>query len=46
MIDVLLADEVVGGKIEKEELEKLCDPMNYMGCSQRMVDDVLQYKPG
>lgn len=44
LLDVLLAKEVVSSKISKEELEKLCDPMNYMGCSQRMVDDVLHFK--
>jgi 3-carboxy-cis,cis-muconate cycloisomerase len=42
LLDVLLVEEAVRAKISAEELEKLCDPMRYMGCAQRMVDDVLK----
>lgn len=43
LLDVLLDEEAVRAKISAEELERLCDPMRYMGCAQRMVDDVLSY---
>jgi 3-carboxy-cis,cis-muconate cycloisomerase len=44
LLDVLRENELVSSKISGEELERLCDPLNYMGCAQRMVDDVLQHK--
>jgi 3-carboxy-cis,cis-muconate cycloisomerase len=44
LLDVLLANESVSSKISAEELEKLCDPLNYMGSATRMVDDVLRHK--
>jgi len=44
LLDVLLANEVVSSKISAEELEKLCDPLSYMGYAARMVDDVLRHE--
>lgn len=44
LLEVLLGDEQVAGKISKEELERLCDPLRYMGSAQRMVDDVLAHR--
>ena len=36
-------DEVrAGGKLSRQELERLCDPANYLGYSVEMVDRVLQ----
>ncbi|KAM0722790.1 hypothetical protein Q7P37_002232 [Cladosporium fusiforme] len=46
LLGVLLANEAVAGKISAAELEKLCDPLRYMGCAQRMVDDVLAQRVG
>lgn len=46
LLDVLLGEESVRAKISAKELEKLCDPMRYMGCAQQMVDDVLKYGSG
>jgi 3-carboxy-cis,cis-muconate cycloisomerase len=43
LLDVLLANELVSSKISAEELEELCDPLNYMGSATRMVDDVLRH---
>ena len=42
LLNVLLANELVSSKISAEDLERLCDPLNYMGSATRMVDDVLQ----
>lgn len=44
LLDVLLANELISSKISAEELEKFCDPLNYMGSATRMVDDVLQHE--
>ena len=44
LLDVLLANELTSSKISAEELEKFCDPLNYMGSATRMVDDVLQHE--
>lgn len=46
LLEVLLANESVASKISAAELEKLCDPLRYMGCAQRMVDDVLAQRVG
>ena len=42
LLNVLLANELVSSKISAEDLERLCDPLNYMGSATQMVDDVLQ----
>ncbi|KAH7134425.1 L-Aspartase-like protein [Dactylonectria macrodidyma] len=41
LLDTLQEDARVTGAISKDELESLCDPINYLGLSQRMVDDAL-----
>lgn len=42
LLDRLLKEEKVTASITEEELSRLCDPVNYMGCSAQMVDQVLQ----
>ena len=39
LLDLLLESSEV--KLSREELEKLCDPANYLGLSGEMVDNVL-----
>ena len=41
LYDHLAKRSEVTAKISLEELKGLCDPRNYLGASQRMVDDVL-----
>ncbi|CAG9942641.1 unnamed protein product [Clonostachys rosea f. rosea IK726] len=41
LLQTLKKDQRVLDAITTEELESLCDPMNYMGSSQRMVDSIL-----
>ena len=41
LLDVLVQDEQIISVCSKEELEKLCDPANYLGLSGAMVDRVL-----
>lgn len=45
LLDVLLADEVVMKSMTRERLEGLCEPTNYLGSAQRMVDRVLEQSP-
>ena len=40
LLDLLVESEEV--KLPKEELERLCDPANYLGLSAEMVDKVLK----
>ena len=42
LYDHLVKRAEVTGKISPEELSRLCDPRNYLGAAQRMVDDVIQ----
>ncbi|THU76390.1 L-Aspartase-like protein [Dendrothele bispora CBS 962.96] len=43
LLEVLLDnDEVKKANISKEELERLCDPANYLGLSEEMVQRVLK----
>jgi 3-carboxy-cis,cis-muconate cycloisomerase len=44
LYDSLARREIVTEKLSKEELGRLCDPVNYMGACQRMVDSVLALK--
>ncbi|KAK1219631.1 hypothetical protein PQX77_017643 [Marasmius sp. AFHP31] len=45
LLEVLLEDEEVRKTgIEKEELERLCDPENYLGLSEEMVRRVVEDK--
>ena len=38
------SEEVKRSGLSHEELEKLCDPANYLGLSEVMVDRVLKQK--
>ena len=40
LVDVL--DEASEIRISRAELERICDPSNYLGFSQTMTDDVLE----
>jgi 3-carboxy-cis,cis-muconate cycloisomerase len=42
MIELLWENEEVRKNVSREELEKLCDPANYLGYSEIMVDRVLE----
>lgn len=42
LVDLLAENEEVSGKLGREELERLCDPANYLGYSVEMVDRVLE----
>ena len=41
LLECLLQKEEVTSKTSAEQLGALCDPVNYLGSSMRMVDDVL-----
>lgn len=41
LLDVLSSRSDVTSRVSKERLKDLCDPVNYLGASQLMVDDVL-----
>lgn len=41
LVDCLLQKNEVTSKLSRERLRELCDPVNYLGASGRMVDDVL-----
>lgn len=41
LLESLLEKEEVTSKMSQQRLEELCDPVNYLGSSARMVDDVL-----
>lgn len=41
LLECLLQKEEVTSKMSAEQLSALCDPVNYLGASTRMVDDVL-----
>lgn len=41
LLDCLLRKEEVTAKMSRERLRELCEPVNYLGASGRMVDDVL-----
>ncbi|KAF5975516.1 hypothetical protein FBULB1_7296 [Fusarium bulbicola] len=41
LLDTLKEDERVTEHLPLEDLERLCDPINYLGSAQRMVDDTL-----
>jgi 3-carboxy-cis,cis-muconate cycloisomerase len=44
LFDCLLQKEEVTASLSEIELKSLCDPFNYLGASQQMVDDVLALK--
>lgn len=41
LLECLLQKDDVTSKMNQEQLSALCDPVNYLGASTRMVDDVL-----
>ncbi|KAJ6119402.1 hypothetical protein N7523_003682 [Penicillium sp. IBT 18751x] len=41
LLECLMEKEEVTSKMSQERLAQLCDPVNYLGASSRMVDDVL-----
>lgn len=41
LIDVLLETEEIASKLNRAELEKLCDPANYLGQCSQWTDRVL-----
>ncbi|KAF5017778.1 hypothetical protein F66182_10263 [Fusarium sp. NRRL 66182] len=41
LLSTLNEDQRVTGCLSLSDLERLCDPINYLGSSQRMVDDIL-----
>jgi 3-carboxy-cis,cis-muconate cycloisomerase len=41
LFDCLMAKEEVTSALDESQLRALCDPFNYLGGSQQMVDDVL-----
>lgn len=42
LVELLSKNEEVSKKLTREELERLCDPANYLGYSVEMVDKVLK----
>lgn len=42
LLDVLASNGDVTAKVSREQLERFCDPLNYLGASQAMVDDMLR----
>lgn len=42
LLDVLASNEQVTAKVSKQQLDYFCGPLNYLGASQAMVDDVLR----
>lgn len=41
LLDVLSKNPEVTSKVSAEELEKLCDPLNYLGASQLQVETII-----
>ena len=42
LVELLSENKEVSQKLTKEELERLCDPANYLGYSVEMVDKILK----
>ncbi|KAJ4293086.1 hypothetical protein N0V90_008368 [Kalmusia sp. IMI 367209] len=42
LLDVLAENQEVTSKVSRDRLAQFCDPINYLGASQEMVDDVLK----
>lgn len=42
LYEVLAATQAITNKITEEELQKLCDPLNYLGASQLQVDEIIK----
>jgi 3-carboxy-cis,cis-muconate cycloisomerase len=46
LLDVLAENDDVTAKVSQERLAQFCDPINYLGASQHMVDDILKISGG
>jgi 3-carboxy-cis,cis-muconate cycloisomerase len=46
LLDVLAENDDVTAKVSQERLAQLCDPINYLGASQHMVDNILKISEG
>lgn len=46
LADVLNANPAVNAHLSAAEIERLCDPVNYLGSAARMVDRVVGAKHG
>lgn len=44
LYDILRYEQKIIDKVDLQVLKKLCDPINYLGCSSYMIDDVLNLK--
>jgi adenylosuccinate lyase len=44
LFDCLMTKKEVTSSLGEKELKALCDPFNYLGASQQMVEDVLAIK--
>jgi 3-carboxy-cis,cis-muconate cycloisomerase len=44
LVDILLREEKMKGRIDDVKLRALCDPKNYLGGSTQMTDSVIGYK--
>jgi adenylosuccinate lyase len=44
LLEALCHSKDIVGAMGMDELTKLCDPVNYLGSSTRMVEDVLALK--
>lgn len=44
LFDCLMTKKEVTSSLEESKLKALCDPVNYMGASTQMVDDVLAFR--
>ncbi|EXJ90427.1 3-carboxy-cis,cis-muconate cycloisomerase [Capronia coronata CBS 617.96] len=42
LLDLLCEDDAISKELSRDELAKLCDPANYLGYSEVMVDKVLK----
>lgn len=44
LYDILRYEQKIIDKVDLQVLKKLCDPINYLGCSSYMIDHVLNLK--
>ncbi|OAL56999.1 L-Aspartase-like protein [Pyrenochaeta sp. DS3sAY3a] len=42
LLDVLVENHEVTGEVSQQQLAQLCEPVNYLGAAQHMVDDILE----
>jgi 3-carboxy-cis,cis-muconate cycloisomerase len=45
LLDVLLEDDQVKGRMSLDELHRFCDPVNYLGSCSQMTNEVLSLSP-